>query len=418
MAIEEISSKLRNFLSATCGTTAITFAVLSPAIIAAIGIANDSATFVMKHNTLQAVADAAALGAAKELAIAGIENQEIEAAAKTIIDSGLGEEAQRTEAIVTLDRQESTVRVALAEKWSPLFAHFVRTDVTPIKAAATAILAGTNNVCVLALEPVKARGIEMTKTSKLTANGCGVYANSNHASAMEISANTTIVANLICSSGGISSAGGSLTPEPTTDCPPIPNPLSGRAPPPFGGCDHTGLEYKAGNHTFNPGVYCGGLSLTGTSKSTFMPGVYVMKDGPLQVSGQASIQGQHIGFYFVGLGAVLSFTGQSSVDLTGPKDGPMAGLLFYEAHSAPSGQQHRIRSEFAKRLTGTIYLSRGSLLIDPNTKVAEKSEYTAIVVNRLEVREGPELILNTNYGSTDVPVPNGLRASAQVFLTK
>jgi hypothetical protein len=149
-----------------------------------------------------------------------------------------------------------------------------------------------------------------------------------------------------------------------------------------------------------------------------MPGVYVMKDGPLQVSGQASIQGQHIGFYFVGLGAVLSFTGQSSVDLTGPKDGPMAGLLFYEAHSAPSGQQHRIRSEFAKRLTGTIYLSRGSLLIDPNTKVAEKSEYTAIVVNRLEVREGPELILNTNYGSTDVPVPNGLRASAQVFLTK
>ena len=56
--------------------------------------------------------------------------------------------------------------------------------------------------------------------------------------------------------------------------------------------------------------------------------------------------------------------------------------------------------------------------MDPNAAVAENSAYTAIIVHKLELNEGPELVMNSDYGATDVPVPAGIIASAQVVLTK
>ncbi len=58
-----------------------------------------------------------------------------------------------------------------------------------------------------------------------------------------------------------------------------------------------------------------------------------------------------------------------------------------------------------RELTGTIYLPNGKLFINPNAQVAEQSAYTAIVSYQLELTEGPELVLNSDYGSTKVPVP-------------
>jgi hypothetical protein len=69
-------------------------------------------------------------------------------------------------------------------------------------------------------------------------------------------------------------------------------------------------------------------------------------------------------------------------------------------------------------LTGTIYLPKGNLLVDPTANVAEKSAYTAIIAKRLVVENGPSLVLNTNYGATKVPVPDGIRSAADVVLAR
>jgi hypothetical protein len=69
-----------------------------------------------------------------------------------------------------------------------------------------------------------------------------------------------------------------------------------------------------------------------------------------------------------------------------------------------------------KELTGTIYLSRGILHVDPNANVAGDSDYTAIITHRLELNEGPTLIMNSNYGASDVPVPAGIRVSSPVVM--
>jgi hypothetical protein len=158
--------------------------------------------------------------------------------------------------------------------------------------------------------------------------------------------------------------------------------------------------------------------IKGNASVTFTPGTYIIKDGKFIVSDDAKITGDHVGFYLLGTTSIINFSDDASVTLSGAVDGNMAGLLFFEDRSAPIDRKHHIQSTNVDVLTGTIYLSRGELLIDPNSPVAKDSAYTAIIAHRLELTEGPELILNSDYGATDVPVPAGIRSSAQVVLSE
>ena len=109
--------------------------------------------------------------------------------------------------------------------------------------------------------------------------------------------------------------------------------------------------------------------------------------------------------------------GSGFVSLTGPVDGVMAGLLVYGDRNAPTIMQHFIRSTNAHTLTGTIYLPRGDLRVDPGSQVGQNSAYTAIVANKIDIDQGPELVLNSDYDATDVPAPSGIKTSAQVVLS-
>ncbi len=59
------------------------------------------------------------------------------------------------------------------------------------------------------------------------------------------------------------------------------------------------------------------------------------------------------------------------------------------------------------QLLGTIYLPRGKLVIDTKAKVADLSAYTVIVAKEIDVK-GVNLVVNSDYGGTDVPVPDGV----------
>ena len=55
-----------------------------------------------------------------------------------------------------------------------------------------------------------------------------------------------------------------------------------------------------------------------------------------------------------------------------------------------------------------MYLPNGILIIKADNDIADQSAYTAIVVRRLRLLSGPNLVLNTDYDETTVPVPQGL----------
>jgi hypothetical protein len=84
------------------------------------------------------------------------------------------------------------------------------------------------------------------------------------------------------------------------------------------------------------------------------------------------------------------------------------GAAFDQQNNIAGGNYHQINTARAKRLTGTIYLPGGRLLLDAPVRVAEESDYTVLVVNRLDLQAGPNLVLNSNYSKSRVPVPVGL----------
>ena len=80
---------------------------------------------------------------------------------------------------------------------------------------------------------------------------------------------------------------------------------------------------------------------------------------------------------------------------------------------------YRILSDNARTMLGTIYLPAGRLVIDASRPVADQSAYTVIVAQQINLYEGPNLVLNANYGATSVPVPKGVGpVSGRLLLTQ
>ena len=140
---------------------------------------------------------------------------------------------------------------------------------------------------------------------------------------------------------------------------------------------------------------------------TLSPGIYVISGGKLEVKDTSKLIGDYVSFYFQDDAAVFTFEKDTTIDLGAPKDGELAGMLFFENPLATDGRTFTIRSEHAQRLLGTIYLPGGKLEIDSKANVAEQSAYTVIVANQIRVK-GANLVVNADYGGTDVPVPDGI----------
>ena len=148
--------------------------------------------------------------------------------------------------------------------------------------------------------------------------------------------------------------------------------------------------------------------IDGSSIVTLEPGIYVIKDGEFRVGSTAELNGENVGFYLAGETTFFEFGQNTTISLTAPKDGVMAGILFFEQREKATNGVHKIRSNNARLLLGTIYLSK-DLLIDANAPVADLSAYTVLIVRSLKLFSGPNLVLNTDYGATDIPVPAGIK---------
>lgn len=406
------------FWRSETGNIALAAALALPALMVVFGGAADFANLIRVRSEVQSAADAAALAAANQFAVFGSKDTQVKAAARSAaeanIDTGNGEHAMT----VTIDRKAAKVTVKLEQRWTPFFAQFIDQSVTPVRTTATASYVGASNICVLALAPSGLTGLHLNLFAKVEAHDCDVYSNTRSLAGVRLDVQARLNAKLICSAGGVVGLLSNMTPSPVTDCPPVKDPLAARRQPSVGGCDETSKAVSSGSVTLHPGVYCGGLRISGKARVSFAPGLYVVKDGCLTIRDKAEVEGRNVGFFLTGTDAVLEFRDTSRVRLSGAEDGAMAGILFFEDRSAPRGRLHLIRNTRSEELTGTIYLPRGTLVVDPNATVAQESAYTAIIADRMSMTEGPTLVLKSDYEATKVPVPDGIRSSAQVFLTE
>lgn len=422
-------SNLRAFAADDRANVAVTFGLALPVILGFAGVALDYSGAASMRTKMQAVADSSAINAALEFQMVQANVQKVSAVANNYAQSRI----EGATVDVAVNATDLTVRVTLEKDVLGVFGSATGWGPTHIKASATARMSNGLPLCLLALEPKAKAAVTLETNARLTAPACVVNSNSTSPQGLISMDNAVLQAGLICSAGGkVKTKNSNYAPEPKTDCPVMPDPLAARQAPTNFTCTATGKVVDASYETLQPGVYCGGLKITNAANVTLNPGTYVIKDGPLIVDGGSSFTGSGVSIFLKGSGANLTFATASTISLTAGKTGPLAGLLIYDdptgtsapelsgKHAKPdkSPREHSILSDDARMLLGTIYMPKGRLIIDATKPVADRSAYTVLVVQQLDLYDGPNLVLNTDYRASDVPVPEGVGPyGGKIYLT-
>lgn len=409
---------LKKFWSHIGGNFAVSAAILAAPLFGATALAVDYANIHSKKNELQQLADAAALAATRELSLSKLTDEKVQAIAESFVSANFSPDATGVIAVTAVPGgDDKGVSVDLSYTWQPFFAHYLDKTALPIVAKAAASFAGDrSSICVLALDPSADNAIDMSMEASVTANGCAVFSNSKSSKGLSVRNLATMTGDGIFSSGGYQGSGSNYSPTPITDAPVVPDPLALRPAPSHTGCDKVNFTTEV-SMTLTPGVYCGGLDIGNVAVVTLDPGIYILKDGPLTIRGDATVIGEGVGFYFEGDTSVFDFGVSTQVSLSAPKSGPMSGLLFFEDRNAPDLRTFTIRSKDAQKFEGVVYLPKGRLWIDKASKVGNLSDWTAIIAKQVSIGKGPALVINSDYANSDVPVPPGIAEAKNVRLT-
>jgi Flp pilus assembly protein TadG len=450
------------------GGVVVLFALMMPVLMGLSAVAVEYAGLAKRRAELQRAADAASIAGVNQFKLANADDagavRIATATAQAQARNNGGATPQVTAAVIG---NRTGVQVSVSESVPLSMGKLINMPTVDVAVRSTAKLAGTTRLCLLALDPLAAGAFHMESGARVTATDCSLYSNSLSAAGIQGESLAVATALSACSAGGYAGSGANFTPPPATGCPALRDPLADREAPPVEPClilplilnpvaallapddKRYGVNVVSTRTTLRPGTYCGGLHITKGGNVTLEPGVYVMKDGPLVVDKHATLTGSNVGFYFTGLTTGLLFDQKSTISLTAPKDGPMSGLLLQEdrtplsslgglvgsvlsllpldgkgkAKAPPGGtllsREYRIISDNARTLLGTIYLPQGRLIIDASKPVADQSAYTVIVARMINLYDGPNLMLNAQYGATDVPVPKGVGpSSADTQLTQ
>lgn len=392
------------------GNVGLLFAIGAPIVFGGAYVAVELAQITASQAKLQAIADSAAIAAARELRLGNATKGIVLSIARSVVES----QAAAIGAPVSFDgdvpSDKKWVSVELASSVTQSLARSLGLAPSQFTANARARVMGGSPVCAIGLREDQDATINLDKESRMEGRNCAVYSNSKTPGSIKAQDNAFLTAALICAAGGKGGGVANFSPQPTTDCPAIPDPLASRPAPPVGGCVGGNPVNKISNETItlSPGTYCGGLAITKGSRVTLQPGIYVIKDGALIVDGGSSMTGRGVGFFFTGIGAKMDLKQDSVISLEAPVDGNMAGLLFFQDRTMTDLLQYEVSSDDASVLLGTIYLPYGRFYAGGRKPVAQNSAYTIIVAQQINLSAGPTMVLNSNYGLTDVPVPDGV----------
>lgn len=399
------------------GVLAIKMAFITPIVLLLIGTAVDLGLFYRKQGLMQGAADAAAMAAAKELSLTDTKRENLAAVAQAVATRYVearhhrpGDNDISVETKINEDPIEVSVKVSIP--FSSMFGDLFRIMPDELDGRSSARVIGKPNICVLGLNPSEMGTISLETNARVKGQNCAVYSNSSHTNGLKSKNSAQLEATFICSRGGREGGPGSFIPDPLVDCPSFDDPLSDRPEPAAGACNPAMPTTITADTELAPGTYCG-LTVASGARVTLRDGIYVIKDQPLIVKDGATLVGQGAGLFFKGANATFTFEQLSTISLTAPTSGTMAGLLMFASRAQSDVLIYSILSDDARLLLGTIYIPKGELRIDANKPIADQSAYTAVVADKMRLYGGPYLVLNTNYDASTVPVPKGIRGAGQ-----
>jgi Flp pilus assembly protein TadG len=258
--------------------------------------------------------------------------------------------------------------------------------------------------CVYALDPSAQGAYSQNGNTTFNAN-CGIYVDSNNASAAMLgNGGATINASSINVVGGVSWQG-TINPTPVTGVAPFPDPLNSLPTPSpcdsVTGCDSANCPNNSkpfvvsSDTTLSAGIYCGGIYVK-NGTATLGPGRYILVGGGIGTQDTNSIiVGSNVFIYNTydkkNSFAPISFVANSSVQLSAPdNDPPYSGILYFEDRGCCSSMQtDSFQGGSASYFQGTIYAQSSLVQFAGNPAVGVTSstaKYTVVVARQFSLQ--------------------------------
>jgi len=385
------------------GNIALIFALAFPAVVLVAVGAVDLHGVQTSRSRLQDLADAAALAGANELGLAINEDVAVERA-HAFVRGHLSEWVNPPKVepnITVIARDGRRVIQVLLDGHSPsFFANLLPPGGWKYRAEARAVAVGLTPLCVLVSGDAGSKMLNVKDTGRLSAPQCLVHSNRDI-----LVEGGSISASKV---QAVTSARGVISPVPGTDASPIRDPFSRLA------IDETQLcpaekvkeDVKTGIIRVAPGIHCGGFKMAGDSELILEPGEHWFLGGHLEIKEDARLSGRDVVLFF-DKKSKFDFKDHARVNLDGRKTGAFAGMVMVATRD--NTQDFIITSDNVETLLGVIYVPSAQLIVEGGkAEVARDSAWTVIVARSLQLKGAPSLIINANYSSTDVPVPDGV----------
>ncbi len=306
--------------------------------------------------------------------------------------------------------------VTLEQDAHMYFASILLPTETRIAVTAKAIVTvPSGDFCILSLDTNDRWAFRNSGSVNLVMPECGIAVNSYDEEAMDVNGFVTIDVKDINIVGDLSISGASARVEYETlnvGTNVVYDPYANLEIPTFSGCSRSDMRHPTtinSTATLSPGVYCGGIRISGTNTVTFSPGVYILDGGGLTVTGGGSIVANDVNIVLTNSGG-SSYGSFGTIDITGNRDiyfsaretGDLAGIVFFQDRRASESGVNKILGSNIVQVDGAIYTPRQELNFGGNAAVT--SEVCTQVIGRTVVMHGNPHVGSSCDGSATKPI--------------
>jgi hypothetical protein len=240
---------------------------------------------------------------------------------------------------------------------------------------------------ILVLDPTAPGAATIVGGAQVTVTGVPFIDDSNAPDAATATGGGTVTASdfYIVGEPGISGSGTFI--GPVEHGQPIPDPLAYLPEPDpstMTMVDKNGIHISNGTKSISPGIYKGGITVSGQGTLNMAPGIYYMEGGGFSFTGQGSLNAN--GVMIVNAPTknsdVVNINGSGSINISPMTTGIYAGISIWQTRS--STNTIYVTGNGGSTMTGTFYTQHGTLNVTGNgTNNTIGSQYISdlLVVN-------------------------------------
>jgi len=414
---DSIKKNLIKLIKNENGSVLPIVALSLPVILGLVGLGTDASLWMASKRSIQFSADAAVIAAGWELAQGTTDNMDA-AAVREAQRNGYNPTADGRLEIEILAQDEEGARIAVTVSQSAetFFSKIIFQSDIRVSAYAEALISDVDGqFCILALEDEDDGALTTSGSVSISAPSCGIAVNSSDDEALQLSGNVEVEVSNVRVSGDydINGCSADFTYDSLkTGQSPLSDPYDDLEVPEFEGCDFNNKKVTSST-TLSPGVYCGGIKISGNNDVTFEPGLYIINGGDFKVTGSGSMFGEGVTFILTGSGndySQLDISGGKDIEFSAPETGEeWSGITFFQDRDAPEGNnlQNKLTGTSDLTFNGVAYFpSQGLWFGGDSSSTGGQAPCTKLIARTVTFSGNPSLGNNcANYDVEDIGPP-------------